>query len=51
MGSRLRALKKSIKGLSDRGRLTDKLINELNAFYGLAIRRNINNADAIYNDI
>jgi len=51
MGSRLRALKKSVKGLSGRGRLTDKLINELSAFYGLAIRRNINNVDAMYNDI
>jgi len=51
MGSRLRALKKSVKGLSGRGRLTDKLINELSAFYGLAIRRNIDNANAMYNDI
>jgi len=40
-----------VKRLSGRGRHTDKLINELNAFYCLAIHRNIDNADAMYNDI
>lgn len=41
MGTRLRNAKKSNKGIGGKGagKLTDKLINELTKFYGLAIRR------------
>nr|XP_022909075.1 uncharacterized protein LOC111420331 [Onthophagus taurus] len=42
MGTRLRNLKKKTKGLGGKGKLTDKLINELTIYYGLAIRRNTN---------
>lgn len=51
MGSHLRSLKKCKKDLGGRGRLTDKIINELTNYYGLAIRRNINNVDNMYNEI
>lgn len=37
---RLRACKKKIMGLGDKGKLTGKLIDELTVYYGLAIRRN-----------
>lgn len=40
MGTRLRALKKSTKGLGGKGKLTNKLIDELTIYYGLAIRQN-----------
>ncbi|CAK9824037.1 hypothetical protein ANTRET_LOCUS2273, partial [Anthophora retusa] len=40
MGTRLRSIKKVSKGLGGKGKLTDKLINELTVYYGLAIRRN-----------
>lgn len=39
MGTRLRKLKKEKRGLGGKGKLTDKLINELTVYYGLAIRR------------
>lgn len=41
MGSRLRNLKKSNKGIGGKGagKLTDKVIGELTTYYGLAIRR------------
>lgn len=42
MGSRLRNLVKKTKGLSGRGKLTGKLIDELTIYYGLAIRRHSN---------
>lgn len=40
MGTRLRNLKKNVRGLGGRGKLTGKLIDELTIYYGLAIRRN-----------
>nr|XP_022916276.1 uncharacterized protein LOC111426132 [Onthophagus taurus] len=40
MGTRLRALKKNTKGLGGKGKLTGKCIDELQTYYGLAIRRN-----------
>lgn len=40
MGTRLRQIKKTHKGLSGRGKLTDKIINELSNYYGKAIREN-----------
>ena len=50
MGNRLRNLRKSLKGqllndgkkISGKGRLTDKVINKMQNYYGLAIRQNIN---------
>lgn len=55
MGSRLRAIKKQRttagKTLGGKGRLTDKLINELTKYYGLAIRRNVTNIGDMYNAI
>lgn len=39
MGTRLRNVKKANKNLDARGKLTDKLINELIVYYGFAIRR------------
>lgn len=51
MGSRLRNVKKQNKGLGGRGKLTDKLINELTVYYGLAIRRNSDNKDKMKNAI
>lgn len=50
MGSRLRNLKKT-KNLRGKGKLTDKLIKELTIFYGLAIRRNPDSVDDMYNAV
>ncbi|XP_071574866.1 uncharacterized protein [Temnothorax nylanderi] len=53
MGSRLRKVKKTNKKVGGRGpgKLTDKLINELTIYYGLAIRRNSCDVDAMRNDV
>ena len=40
IGTRLRNVKKSKKGLGGWGKLTGKLIYELSIYYGLPIRRN-----------
>lgn len=40
MGTRLCNLKKNTKGLGSKEKLTEKLIDELLVYYGLAIRRN-----------
>lgn len=45
MGTRLRNAKKNHKGLGGRGKLINKLINELAVNYRLVIRRNVNNKD------
>lgn len=45
MGTRLRQLVKKTKGLSGRGKLTGKLIDELTIYYGLAIRRHCSSVD------
>ncbi|GFW87673.1 uncharacterized protein TNCV_4486381 [Trichonephila clavipes] len=41
VGSRLRKLKKNTKVLGGKGKLTDKFIDKLQNYYGIAIRRNI----------
>ncbi|GFU14070.1 uncharacterized protein TNCV_2536211 [Trichonephila clavipes] len=41
VGSRLRKLKKNTKGLGGKGKLTDKFIDKLQNYYGIAIRRNV----------
>lgn len=53
MGSRLRKIKKVNKNIDGRGagKLTDKLINDLSAYYGLAIRRNPNSVENMINDV
>lgn len=51
MGSRLRTLVKSKKGLSGRGKLTGKLMDELSKYYGLAIRRNPDSVENMKRDI
>lgn len=45
MGTRLRNAKKNHKDLRGRGKLINKLIYELAVYYGLAIRRNVNNKE------
>ncbi|GFX13470.1 uncharacterized protein TNCV_2192241 [Trichonephila clavipes] len=41
--SHLRKLKKSVKGLGGKGKLTDNFIDKLQNYYGIAIRSNIKN--------
>lgn len=43
VGSRLRKLKTTTKGLSGRGKLTDAFIDRLQNYYGIAIRSNVGN--------
>lgn len=53
MGSRLRKVKKTNKKIGGRGpgKLTDKLINKLIIYYGLAIRRNPNDIEKMKNNV
>ncbi|XP_039304885.1 uncharacterized protein LOC120359029 [Solenopsis invicta] len=53
MGSRLRNVKKKNKKIGGHGpgKLTDKLINELTIYYGLAIRRNPHDVEKMRNDV
>lgn len=51
MGTRLYTLKKNIKGLGRKGKLTGKLIDELTVFYGLAIRRNHDSTENMKKEI
>ncbi|GFW57362.1 uncharacterized protein TNCV_542761 [Trichonephila clavipes] len=41
VGSRLRKLKKNTKGLGGKGKLTDKFIDKLQNYYGIAIRSKV----------
>ncbi|GFX02132.1 uncharacterized protein TNCV_1750171 [Trichonephila clavipes] len=41
VGSRLRRLKKNTKGLEGKGKLTDKFMDKLQNYYGIAIRSNV----------
>lgn len=43
IGSRLRRLKKSTKGLGGKGKLTDAMIDRLQNYFGMAIRQNAGN--------
>jgi len=53
MGTRLRNVKKNNKGMGGKGagKLTDKLINELTKFYGLAIRRHSDSVEEMRKEI
>ena len=44
MGNRLRKMRKTVKGLGGTGRLNDKMIDKLQNYYGLSIRRNSGNS-------
>lgn len=43
VGNHLRKLKKTIKGLGGKGKLTDRFIDKLQNYYGIAIRSNKGN--------
>ncbi|GBL72657.1 hypothetical protein AVEN_127907-1 [Araneus ventricosus] len=45
VGSRLRKLEKSRKGLGGKEKLTDNFIDKLQNYYGIAIRSNLNNLE------
>ena len=46
-GNRLRNLKKNVERLSGRGRLTDNIIDKLQNYYGMAIRQNNGDLNAM----
>ena len=48
VGNRLRKLKKNVKGLGGRGRLTDATIDRLQNLFGVAIRQNAGNLEGMY---
>ena len=45
VGSALRKLKKTTKGLGGKGKLTNAMIDRLQNYYGIAIRSNIGNKE------
>ena len=47
VGSALRKLKKKNQGLGGKGKLTDALIDRLQNYYGIAIRSNVGNLEAM----
>lgn len=47
VGCRLRKLKKTVRGLGGKGKLTDALIDRLQNYYGIAIRANVGNLSAM----
>jgi hypothetical protein len=47
VGCRLRKLKSKTKGLGGRGRLTDAKIDTLQNYFGIALRENVGNLDAM----
>lgn len=53
MGTRLRNAKKNHKGIGGKGagKLTDKVINDLTTFFGLAIRRHANSIEGMKQEI
>lgn len=59
LGSRLRRLKNKMKGvklddgkvLGGKGRLTDEAIDKLQNYYGLAIRRNVNDVNKMHKQV
>ena len=46
-GNRLRNLKKNVERLSGRGRLTDNIIDKLQNYYGMVIRQNSGDLNAM----
>ena len=47
VGNRARKLKKNVKGLGGRGRLTNVMIDRLQNYFGLAVRGNVNNLEGM----
>ena len=47
VGTRLRNLKKNVKDLGGKGKLTEVMIDRLQNYYGIAIRNNCNNLDSM----
>ena len=47
VGNRLRNLKKNVKDLGGRGNLTNKTIDRLQNYYGIAIRSNVGNLEGM----
>jgi hypothetical protein len=51
VGNRLRNLKKNVKGLGGRGKLTNNLIDRLQNYYGIAVRSNVGDLQGMINGI
>ena len=51
LGTALRKLKKEKKGLGGKGKLTDNMIDKLQNYYGIAIRSNSGNLEAMKSNI
>lgn len=51
VGTRLRKLKKTTKGLSGKGKLTDRFIDKLQNYYGIAIRSNVGNLQSMQKSV
>ncbi|GFY06236.1 uncharacterized protein TNCV_2680301 [Trichonephila clavipes] len=51
VGSRLRKLKTKTKGLSGKGKLTDNFIDKLQNYYGIAVRSNVGNLNAMQQNV
>lgn len=47
VGTRLRNLKKNVKGLGGKGKLTNAIIDRLQNYYGIAIRSNVNDLEGM----
>ena len=47
VGYRLRELKKGVKGLGGRGNLTERVIDELQNYFGIAIPSNVGNLNGM----
>ncbi|GFX49304.1 CCHC-type domain-containing protein [Trichonephila clavipes] len=51
VGERLRQLKKTTKGLGGKIKLTDKLIDRIQNYYGIAIRNNVGNLQKMMSSV
>ena len=52
VGTRLRNLKKNVKGLGGKkGKLTNSIIDRLQNYYGIAVRQNVNNLEGMRKSI
>ncbi|GFU19333.1 uncharacterized protein TNCV_3032521 [Trichonephila clavipes] len=51
VGSRLRKLKTKTKGVSGKGKLTDKFFDRLQNYYGIAVRSNVGNLTAMQQNV
>ncbi|GFW88012.1 uncharacterized protein TNCV_216841 [Trichonephila clavipes] len=51
VGGRFRQLKKTTKGLGGKNKLTDKLIDRIQNYYGIAIRNNVGNLQKMMSSV